>query len=113
MATNDQQHKNYQSVTGKLDIPVDLGDGTIVLISGMPGRPTPAACERLCKIIMSFAFFPSAKKDTVLLESGDLKITEEDRTQIQTLVKPAPLGSKATQVAHASTFPLQSTNPEV
>lgn len=38
-----------------IDVPVDLGSGFVVIIQGLPGRPTVASCERLCKVIMAYA----------------------------------------------------------
>lgn len=44
----------------RIDVPVDLGSGVIVTIQGLPGRPTIASCERLCKVIMAYAVAPQA-----------------------------------------------------
>lgn len=61
LLTKLQQEKKVMTSTTNntsptaIDVPVDLGQGYIVMIKGLPGRPTKAACERLCKVIMAYA----------------------------------------------------------
>lgn len=60
---NQKEGKNMTRIApvDTIDVPVDLGMGYIVTIKGMPGRPTQAACERLCKVIMAYAVTPTQK----------------------------------------------------
>lgn len=50
----------HTNQANRIDVPVDLGGGFIVTIQGLPGRPTMASCERLCKVIMAYAVAPQA-----------------------------------------------------
>lgn len=59
-----------------IDVPVDLGMGYVVTIKGLPGRPSVAACERLCKVIMAYAVeqpLPEAPKKAVEGADADLE----------------------------------------
>ena len=67
-----------------IDVPIDLGMGYVVMIKGLPGRPSVAACERLCKVIMAYAVLPQ----TLSAENVGQEIIESMNRDLKSSLEP-------------------------